>query len=77
MSAPTTTTSVLTTTTLETAAVTFLGGLLGYLGGAASFVVNSATLGHGIIVGGIAALIGLGYHAYVGNISTTTAVKAA
>ena len=60
----------ITATTLETAAVTFFGGLLGYLS-TAGFALSSAALDHGVIVGAVAALAALGYHALSGNVTKT------
>ena len=62
----------ITADTGETALVTFAGGLLGYIA-TAGFDLSATAFGHGAIVGGIAALGVLGYHAYVGNVATAPA----
>jgi hypothetical protein len=63
-------TTTITASTAESAAITFAGGLVGYLA-SAGFAVTGAAVEHGAIVGAIAALTVLGYHAYSGNAKTT------
>jgi hypothetical protein len=63
-------TTTITANTAETAAITFAGGLVGYLA-SAGFAVTGAAVEHGALVGAIAALAVLGYHAYSGNAKTT------
>ncbi len=60
-------TATITTSTLESAAVTFFGGFFGYLA-AAGFALSGADAEHGAIVGAVAALAVLGYHAVSGNV---------
>ncbi len=64
------TTVSITASALETAAATFFSALLGYIA-SAGFVLSQAVLSAGLVVGGIAALGTLGYHALSGNTTKT------
>lgn len=58
----------ITATEAETAGITFVGALLGYIA-QAGFDLSTVNFEHGAVVGAIAAIGVLGYHAYTGNVA--------
>ena len=61
----------ITASEAETAGVTFGGAFFGYLA-SGGFDLSSAIGEHAVIVGAVAALATLGYHAYAGNVAVKT-----